>query len=96
MPNKDLTDIKKRSQAKSKTSFYRFGMGLMFVVMIMIYTSQGMGLSSPQGYYAGRGLHDWRLHGHEHRRQRCRQQRGASGWFALHHHDRCHHYRRHF
>ena len=48
MPNKDLTDIKKVAK-RSQKEFFRFGMGLMFVVMIMIYTSQGMGLTSPQG-----------------------------------------------
>lgn len=48
MPNKDLTDIKKVTK-RSQKEFFRFGMGLMFVVMIMIYTSQGMGLTSPQG-----------------------------------------------
>ena len=48
MPNKDLTDIKKVAK-RSQKEFFRFGMGLMFVVMIMIYTSLGMGLNSPQG-----------------------------------------------
>lgn len=48
MTNKDLTDIHKVAKRRQR-EFFRFGMGLMFVVLIMIYTSLGVGLSSQQG-----------------------------------------------
>jgi PiT family inorganic phosphate transporter len=48
MPNKNLTDIQKITK-RSQREFFRFGVGLSFVVLIMIYTSLGVGLTSPQG-----------------------------------------------
>lgn len=44
----DLPDIPK-STRRTQQEFFRFGLGLMFVVSIMIYTALGIGLTGQQG-----------------------------------------------
>lgn len=48
MEFEDFSDLKKVTK-RSQREFLRFGIGLLFVVSIMIYTTLGIGLSSPQG-----------------------------------------------
>ena len=48
MQIEDLSDLKKVTK-RSQREFLRFGIGLLFVVSIMIYTTLNIGLSSPQG-----------------------------------------------
>ena len=43
----DLTE--NRRSTKTQREFFRFGLGLMFVVCIMIYTTLGIGLTGEQG-----------------------------------------------
>ncbi|MCD8516147.1 MAG: inorganic phosphate transporter [Burkholderiaceae bacterium] len=48
MQFEDFSDLKKINK-RSQREFFRFGIGLLFVVSIMIYTTLSIGLSSPQG-----------------------------------------------
>lgn len=48
MQFEDFSDLKKVTK-RSQREFFRFGIGLLFVVSIMIYTTLSIGLSSPQG-----------------------------------------------
>lgn len=48
MAQKDLIDVQKAAK-RSQREFFRFGMGLLFVVAIMIYTSLGLGLTGAPG-----------------------------------------------
>lgn len=48
MQFEDFSDIKKVTK-RSQREFLRFGIGLLFVVSIMMYTTLSIGLSSPQG-----------------------------------------------
>lgn len=48
MKFEDFSELKKATK-RSQREFFRFGIGLLFVVSIMIYTTLGIGLSSPQG-----------------------------------------------
>lgn len=48
MQFEDFSDLKKINR-RSQREFLRFGIGLLFVVSIMIYTTLSIGLSSPQG-----------------------------------------------
>lgn len=48
MQFEDFSDLKKVNK-RSQREFFRFGIGLLFVVSIMIYTTLSIGLSSPQG-----------------------------------------------
>lgn len=48
MQFQELSDIQHATK-RSQREFFRFGMGLLFVVSIMIYASWGLGLSGRQG-----------------------------------------------
>lgn len=48
MQFEDFSDLKKVTK-RSQREFLRFGVGLLFVVSIMMYTTLEIGLSSPQG-----------------------------------------------
>ena len=48
MEFEDLSGLKKVTK-RSQREFFRFGVGLLFVVCIMIYTTLGIGLATPQG-----------------------------------------------
>ena len=48
MAQKDLIGVQKAAK-RSQREFFRFGMGLLFVVAIMIYTSLGLGITGSQG-----------------------------------------------
>jgi len=48
MKIENLSDFKKVTK-RSQREFFRFGIGLLFIASVMIYTSLGIGLSSPQG-----------------------------------------------
>lgn len=48
MAQKDLIDVQKAAK-RSQREFFRFGMGLLFVVAIMIYTSLGLGSTGAPG-----------------------------------------------
>lgn len=48
MQFQDLSDIQKATR-RSQREFFRFGMGLLFVVSIMIYSSLGLGISGTNG-----------------------------------------------
>lgn len=48
MQFQELSDIQHATK-RSQREFFRFGMGLLFVVSIMIYSSLGLGISGTQG-----------------------------------------------
>ncbi len=48
MELKDFNDIEKATK-KGRREFFRLGLGLLFVVGIMIYTALGVGITGPQG-----------------------------------------------
>ncbi|HOI53245.1 MAG TPA: inorganic phosphate transporter, partial [Azonexus sp.] len=48
MEFQDFADIEKATK-RGRREFSRLGMGLLFVVCIMIYTALGIGITGPQG-----------------------------------------------
>ena len=48
MELKDFADIEKATK-RGRREFFRLGLGLLFVVCIMIYTALGVGVTGPQG-----------------------------------------------